>query len=172
MLVQTGLSMVMAFIMGLFAMSFVDSHNYAHDRVDVFISGSHRNSAIQLVGSELQKANFSVFHSGFSIPDGVEFHSYIRHYLEHSDTILVCWCKHSVRSEYVNAEAEFGRVCHRLVACKTEPCDPFPPFNTFQTADLTKWKGGSSHQDWSRLLELLKHRKQGNVLPFVQNPRR
>jgi hypothetical protein len=148
-------------------MTFIDPHNFIHQRVDIFISGSHHD-AIDFLAKGLQKSRFSIFHSGLGIPAGVSFTAVIRHYLQHSDTILVCWSKHAVRSDWVNAEAEFGRVNGRLVACRLEKCDPLPPFNTFQTVDLVGWNGAADNKEWRELLSLLRHRKTGRLKKFSQ----
>jgi TIR domain len=149
-------------------MPFVDPHNYKHDRVDIFISGSHADGKIEVLAEKLKGSGFSIFHSGLGLPPGLEYTVYIQHYLEHSKTILVCWSNHSVRSEWVNAEAEYARVNNRLVACKIETCHPLPPFNTFQTVDLSGWKGDDSNTQWARLLDLLKHRSSGKLSEFSQ----
>jgi TIR domain-containing protein len=150
-------------------MPFVDSHNYRHDRKDVFISGSHSDtSKLELIGQRLMESGLSVFHSGYSLPAGVDYHTYIRHYLQNSSTVLVCWSVKSVESDWVNAEAEYARENNLLVACKVGPCALLPPFNTFQTVELSDWQGEADDVRWQQLLSLLKHRKSRRIEDFVQ----
>jgi len=150
-------------------MSFVDPHDYRHGPVDVFVSGSHRDLKIRPLTELLKSAGLSIFHSGLGLPAGMEYTTYIQHYLEHANTILVCWCPDSIKSAWVNGEAEFARIKERLVACKTETCDLMPPFNIFQTVDLTGWnvKDGED-ANFRALVKLLKHRASGGIATFSQ----
>lgn len=151
-------------------MPMVDPHNYSHDRKDVFISGSHADSdRLGLIGQRLLELGFSVFHTGFDLPAGMDYKSYIRHYLENSGTVLVCWSAKSVDSDYVNAEAQYAKDKRLLVACAIEPCHPLPPFNIFQTIDLAHWRGDAGDKGWRQLVELLAQRKTGATTPFVQH---
>jgi hypothetical protein len=151
-------------------MPYVDPHNYQHDHVDIFISGSHDDRArIELLAGKLEQGGFSIFHTGLGLPMGLDYRDYIQHYLTHCDTILVCWSPNSIESRYVNGEAQFGMDNNRLVACRIARCQPLPPFNIFQTADLSDWRGQADHPVWKQVVALLAHRKSGAVVEFSQS---
>jgi hypothetical protein len=149
----------------------VDRHGFEHGNVDVFLSSSHadadRRAVIRL--AELMIARgMSVFSSAATseIPPGVDYQTMVRHYLERSTVILVCWSEHSTRSDWVNAEAEFGRSSGKLVACKLSACEPLPPFNTFQFEDLSSWSSERGQMSLARLLALLDQRIAHVTVPF------
>jgi hypothetical protein len=148
-------------------MPFVDAHNYQHDDADIFISASHKDwPRVKILAEKLAAADFRVFHSALGMVAGVDYRDVVRHYLQHSGTIVVCWTETSVDSHWVNGEAQYGLDNNRLVACKVAPCALMPPFNTFQTADLSDWWGDDVHPKWRELLQLLQHRKGGTVAAY------
>jgi hypothetical protein len=150
-------------------MTFVDPHNFTHDAVDVFMSGSHRDQKIPHLAEKFKSVGLSIFHSGLGVPAGLDYTTYIQHYLRHSKTILVCWCPDSMQSAWVNAEAEYARINNRLAACMTEVCELLPPFNTFQTADLTQWNSEErNNTQYDALQKLLQHRSTGSIKKFSQ----
>jgi len=150
-------------------MPFVDDHNYEHGSADVFLSGSHADREItRKLAVKLSDSGFSIFHTGLGLKPGVDWQRLINHYLQNSSTILVCWSQNAVNSDYVVAEAEYARTNRLLVSAKISQCELMPPFNTFQTADLTDWKGEDEHATWRSLHELLIHRRTGAIKPFRQ----
>src|SRR5262245_40543728 len=153
-------------------MPWVDPHNYEHpDRVDVFISAKQPDDRkVQLVAEKLHRENLLVFHTGLEMPPGMNWDALIQRYLRISKSILVCWSKGSVESRWVNSEAEYGLEHGLLVSCKVEKCELLPPFNTFQTLDLSDWEGEDEDPRWQQLVKLLKHRSSGKVSAFSQFP--
>jgi len=149
----------------------IDPHGFEHGTVDVFISSSHDprdRASIIKVAEVLIDHGLTVFSSAATaeIPAGVDYQSVVRHYLDKSKVILVCWSNKATTSDWVNAEAEFGRAAGRLVACKISACSPLPPFNTFQFEDISDWKGGTAHHGVHRLVRLLEQRTRGGTTEF------
>jgi hypothetical protein len=148
-------------------MPFVDAHNYQHDDADIFISASHIDwPRVRILAEKLAAADFRVFHSARGMVMGVNYQDVVDHYLQHSGSIVVCWSPHSANSQWVKAEALYGMDQNLLVACKVASCRLMPPFNSFQTADLSDWHGDDAHPQWKQLLQLLLHRKSGAVAAY------
>src|SRR4051812_25069778 len=99
-------------------MPFVDAHRFRHDKADIFLSYSTRDhERVRLIADKLSDVGFRVFVSN-DLGPGVSWRAMIDHYLNNSDTTLVCWSQAAVESEWVIAEAEYARQDKRLVACK------------------------------------------------------
>ena len=142
--------------------TWIDGHGFKREVNDVFISYSRSDdSRIELLVERLKNENLSVF-SDSDIPAGVDFGSFIREMLVNSRLVLVVWSERSIRSDWVYSEAEFARVRKRLVSCKIDECTPNPPFNTFQTVDLSEWRGDTSNVNWGKLVDLIRHRVTGD----------
>lgn len=150
-------------------MPWVDGHGFSHDHTDVFISGSHRvdEKLVIAVGQRLVDEGFLVFHTRFGFAPGESYQRIIEHHLRVADSILVCWSPDAAESEFVKAEAEYARTNGKLVSCKIAPCELMPPFNLFQTLDLSDWAGNKDDKRWLQLIELLRHRKSKTIAPFA-----
>src|SRR5262245_15944183 len=135
-----------------------DDHGITREITDVFISYSHVDrDQVVAIAERLVAESLTVFWDP-DIPPGQSYTAFLRKALENSRIVLVVWSRHSIDSEWVAAEAEFARSRKRLVSCRIENCALNPPFNTFQTVDLSDWKGSTTDKDWSQVVDLIRLR--------------
>jgi TIR domain-containing protein len=140
--------------------TWVDGHGIKRAVNDVFISYSRSDRRIRLLAERLENENLSVFWDR-DIPAGEDYGYFLRTALDNSRLVLVVWSYESIKSDWVYSEAEFARVRKRLVSCRIDECTPNPPFNTFQTVDLSHWRGDKRNKNWRNLVDLIRHRVTG-----------
>ena len=138
--------------------TWIDDHGFERRVNDVFMSYGRRTDAsrIRVIVERLENEDLSVF-GDWDIPPGVLYIDFIHKALNNSRLVLVVWSDESITSDWVYSEAEFARVRKRLVSCRIDECTPNPPFNTFETADLSgsRWVNSES---WKQLVDLIKYR--------------
>ncbi|MEJ1970822.1 MAG: TIR domain-containing protein [Rhizomicrobium sp.] len=102
--------------------------------------------------------------------------------LDAAACVLVVWSNYSVQSRWVHDEAAEGMKRQALVPITKSPVDAPKGFRGVQTADLSDWRGGGSHQGFEnvvRSIESLKTRirpetarNRRRTLPLDVPPRR
>jgi hypothetical protein len=138
--------------------TWTDDHGIDRSVTDVFISYSRsdREKVLRIV-EQLNAEGLTVFWDA-DVPAGQSYTDFLRRALDFSRLVLVVWSQQSVTSDWVMAEAEYARAHRRLVSCRIEQCTPSPPFNTFQTADLSDWEGDAGAPSWRQVVNLISHR--------------
>ncbi len=138
--------------------NWIDQHGMTRKVNDIFISYSQANfKLISLLVERLKNENLIVFWDR-DIPAGVDYQGFLRKVLDNSRLVLVVWSDASVISDWVYSEAEYARVRNRLISCRIDRGTPSPPFNTFQTVDLSNWGGNVRNDNWRILVDLIRSR--------------
>ena len=105
---------------------------------DVFISYSREDSAqVKVLVTELKAANFSVWWDQNIA--GERFRDKILDEITKAKSLLVVWSPNSIKSDWVRAEAEIGRVEGKLLCVKTPGVgyrDIPPPFTEYGAIDI------------------------------------
>lgn len=122
---------------------------------DIFISYADEDeSRIRPVVEALEKLGWSVFWDR-KIPPGHTWRDAIGAALESARAVVVAWSITSVKSRWVQEEADWG--LHRSVLIPFFLEDVKPPlgFGAIQAADLTDWMGDPSHPGFQLLVGAL-----------------
>ena len=108
--------------------------------------------------NELKKIGISVFWDA-GIHNGEDFHAKLEAKLGGVRCVLVLWSKHSVNSDWVLNEADFGKSRQVLAAAKLDDCSLPVGFRRLSTDDLTGWPGDTPPSGFvgviARIKELL-----------------
>jgi TIR domain len=138
--------------------TWIDGHGIKRQVTDVFISYSSADrTRVEALIEQLEKEDLTVFWDRH-IPPGMSYRSFLKKALDNTRLVLVVWSKVSTKSEWVYSEAEFARLRKRLVSCRIDDCTPDPPFNTFETADLSDWGGDGKNDNWRKVVDLIRFR--------------
>jgi hypothetical protein len=140
-----------------------DGHGVERPLYDVFISyGRADLQEVRMIAEGLEREGVSVA-LDVAIPPGVSFTRYLQDVLKNSRLALVVWSESAAESDWVVSEAEYARVRRRLVSCRVDHCLLSPPFNSFQTADLSRWRGDPSAEEWRQVVDLISFRVKGST---------
>lgn len=122
---------------------------------DVFVSYKRedRSRVLPLV-QLLRELHLKVWFDAELAP-GEAFDKEIHARLKEVGAVLVCWSKAAVESDFVRAEATFGRQRKMLVAVGLEDCELPPPFNIDHCEAMTGWNGSHEHPGWRKVLARL-----------------
>ena len=119
---------------------------------DIFLSYAREDETrARLLAQALESAGWSVWWDR-RIPHGKDFNAYIQEQLDEARCIVVLWSKASVVSQFVRDEATEGLNDGRLVPVLLEIVKPPLGFRQRQTANLSDWDPGLSHDDFERLV--------------------
>jgi hypothetical protein len=83
---------------------------------------------------------------------GKRFRGEIDTQIVSATTVLVLWTEASAASDYVQSEAERARLADKLAPAFLAPVTPPPPFDAFNTADLSGWNSDRGDTEYQRLL--------------------
>lgn len=118
---------------------------------DVFISYARDDEPVaRRVAKGIQASGFDVWWDA-DLPAHRAYSEVIEHNLQQARAVVVLWSKTASKSQWVRAEADYARNAGTLCQAQIDGSMPPLPFNQIQCADLTRWKGGSSHTGWSKL---------------------
>jgi hypothetical protein len=110
----------------------------------VFVSYAHDDEAVVgMLASDLVSHGFDVWWDRRLQP-GTSFNVEIDRALRKASCVLVVWSRHSVDSEWVQAEAEVGRSCKTLLPIRIDSTPLRVPFQLLQTLDLSAGNGAFS----------------------------
>jgi len=125
---------------------------------DIFLAYSRANKrkAGQFTAN-FEKAGFSVF-VDTNTPTGENWREHIEKQLSECKVLVVLWSKSSVKSNYVKEEADVAKSEGKLIPVMITKCKIPYGFRSYQTANLTNWKGDPEAQSWKRLLMDIKNR--------------
>lgn len=120
---------------------------------DVFISYAREDiAAAKDIAETLGNRGLTVFWDR-TIPAGSAFEDVIEREIRDAKAVVVLWSKHSVRSDWVRAEASEG-ADRRILVPATLDGGPAPlRYRIAQTADLTDWTPGYPTQAFGVFLE-------------------
>jgi hypothetical protein len=82
--------------------------------------------------------------------------------LEHANCVVVAWTRTSIKSDWVQDEAQSGAERGVLIPVRLDRVEPPLGFRAFQYSDLAGWKGGR-HSEVDRLLRDVAHLISGVV---------
>lgn len=120
---------------------------------DIFLAYSRANSkkADKFRGG-LEKEGFSVF-VDINTPIGERWPEHIEKQLNACAVLVVLWSKTSVKSDYVKEEAYVAKDSKKLFPIMITKCELPYGFRSYQTLDMTSWRGDSNAPQWKRLIE-------------------
>ncbi len=120
---------------------------------DIFLSYARENeSQARRLATGLVSRGWSVFWDR-RIPHGKDFNAYIEAQLRDARCIVVLWSSAAIASQFVRDEAAEGLTDGRLVPCLIETVKPPLGFRQLQTANLTDWLAGASHDEFERFTQ-------------------
>jgi formylglycine-generating enzyme required for sulfatase activity len=122
---------------------------------DIFISYSNEDaSRIRPLAEALENQGWAVFWDR-KIPPGKTWREVIGEALENARAVIVAWSKTSVKSRWVQEEADWGLKRNVLIPFFIEDVEPPLGFGSIQAANLTDWTGDSNHAGFQLLLGAL-----------------
>ena len=130
---------------------------------DVFISYANEDRArVQTLAEALGGAGFSVWWDR-KIVAGQEFDRVIESALDAAKSVVVCWSRHSVQSEWVKNEASAGAERGVLVPVSLDDVRLPLEFRRRQTVSLIDWHGDSTAAGFVGLCEGIRAAIDGRV---------
>jgi TolB-like protein/Tfp pilus assembly protein PilF len=118
---------------------------------DVFISYARADeTTARRVARGLESAGFDVWWDA-EIPAHRAYSEVIERQLDEAKAVVVLWSKTAAESQWVRAEADFGRNAGKLVQAQIDGTMPHMPFNQIQCADLKGWRGSERQPGWAKL---------------------
>ena len=122
---------------------------------DIFISYSSEDaSRIKPLAEALEKQGWSVFWDR-KIPPGKTWREVISEALESARAVIVAWSETSVKSRWVQEEADWGLKRNVLIPFFIENVEPPLGFGAIQAANLTDWMEDSNHAGFQLLIGAL-----------------
>ena len=135
---------------------------------DIFLSyASEDVERARLLAAALESRRWSVWWDR-QIPHGHDYTVFIQQQLDAARCIVVLWSKASVSSGFVRDEANEG-LNGRLVPLFLEAVKPPLGFRQLQTANLSNWSGGASHDEFKRLVDSIAAIVPPSVPPIPAN---
>ncbi|MEO0466277.1 MAG: toll/interleukin-1 receptor domain-containing protein [Pseudomonadota bacterium] len=120
---------------------------------DVFVSYKKEDRALaERLIEWLRTEGFSVWWDDNLTPR-TSWDSEIEREASGAKAIVVLWTPRSVQSDWVRAEADFGKEAGKLVPVLLEPTNIPLSFRLIQAADLTQWDGRVDHLQWRKLVQ-------------------
>lgn len=123
---------------------------------DVFISYSKKDRDLALrVETALSSEGLSVWWDD-NLSPGQSWDRIIEKELAKAKVTMVLWTPRSVSSEFVRSEVNYAKSKDKLIPAMLEECEVPLAFSLTQYADLSLWSGDSQHEEWRRLVRLLR----------------
>ena len=128
---------------------------------DIFLAYSRSNwKKADKFRDAFKKIGFSVF-VDIDTPTGERWREHIENQLNACSVLVVLWSKSSVKSDYVKEEADVAKDHGKLVPVMVTKCELPYGFRSYQTLDLTSWRGDTNTPKWRRLIEDIQRRISG-----------
>ena len=86
---------------------------------------------------------------------GEQFDDAIESALGRARCVIVIWSEHSITSRWVRAEAREGAQRGILVPLRIEDVTPPLEFRSFETPDMSKWRGDASDADFTEIVHVV-----------------
>ncbi len=126
---------------------------------EIFLSYSRRDSStVQALAAALSQKGLSVWLDRSGIQEGDAYDTQIEDAIAQTRVVIVLWSKHSIRSNWVRAEAAYALGKHKLLPISIDPSEPPLQFLQIQTIDFDGWQGGTDEEAFLRLLAALARR--------------
>jgi TIR domain len=126
---------------------------------DIFISYSRADEIIaERTYQALSAQNWSVWLDRQGIREGDPYDKQIEVAIASSKVVIVIWSEHSVRSQWVRAEAAYALSKQKLVPVKIDREEPPLQFLHIQAIDLREWDGTATDPKFQQLIRRLKRR--------------
>jgi hypothetical protein len=144
---------------------------------DIFISYAREDrSRVETLVTLLEVQGWSVWFDK-KLRIGSKFDQEIEDILAVTKCVLVLWSEKSVKSEWVREEANYGKQRKILAPAMIDLVEPPLGFQLIHAANLSDWKGGSTHPEFNSLLntisslvELDARDSPGMARPFPRRP--
>ncbi len=119
---------------------------------DVFISYSRAiEPQAKTVAEALAALGYDVWRDD-QLPAHRAYAEVTEEKLRAARAVLVIWTAEAVKSQWVRAEAEVGRLAGTLVQLSLDGAVPPLPFNQIQCADTSGWTGEADAPGWKKVL--------------------
>ena len=122
---------------------------------DIFISYAREDiERVRPIVKLIEAAGWSVFWDR-TIPAGKTWRQYIGKALDDAKCIIAVWSRYSVKSKFVQEEADDGVQREILIPVLVEDVRPPLGFRSIQHEDLTDWKGDLDHPRAKSLIKAI-----------------
>jgi formylglycine-generating enzyme required for sulfatase activity len=119
---------------------------------DIFLSYAREDEGrAGELAAALKQQGYTVFWDR-QIPIGQTWHSFIGEALRSAKCVVVAWSDHSIKSDWVIEEANYGKNRRILMPVLIDIAEPPLGFGSIQAADLRDWKPGHRSQAFTDLL--------------------
>jgi hypothetical protein len=126
---------------------------------EIFLSYSWRDSStVQALAAALSKKGLSVWLDRTGIQEGHAYDTQIEDAIAQTRVVIVLWSKHSIKSNWVRAEAAYALGKRKLLPISIDQSEPPLQFMQIQTINFDGWQGDSDGEVFSRLLAALSRR--------------
>src|SRR6266581_5522954 len=139
---------------------------------ELFISYCrHDSDAANALADTLSKAGLSVWLDRKGIQEGAAFDTQIEEAIAQTSVVIVIWSEHSVKSDWVRAEAAYALGKHKLLPISIDQSEPPLQFMQIQTIDFRYWDRTSNHHAFQQLAGALAKRLEASAASTDAQPR-
>jgi hypothetical protein len=133
---------------------------------EIFLSYSRRDSStVQALATALSERGHSIWLDRSGIEEGDAYDTQIEEAIAQTRVVIVIWSQHSIRSQWVRAEAAYALGRHKLLPIAIDKSEPPLQFLHIQTIDFEGWQGDCDGEAFSHLLAVLARRLDRIVAP-------
>jgi len=124
---------------------------------DVFVSYAREDQkTAQAVAEQLAEAGFTTWWDSELLPHN-RFATTIEEEIRAASAVIVIWSAKAAASPWVRAEAELARGRDKLIQVVVDHSEIPLPFNQYQAADLSNWRGDPVDPRWRKVLASVTH---------------